>query len=75
VFGTALGGIHALSHSPLCHQFKDFCLAVPNHLAQTAVGLVTVLSAEVGQVFFPLSLATLGTSPSSRRLFSGNQVL
>ena len=34
----------------------------------TAVGLATVLSAEVGQVVFSLALATLGTSKSSRRL-------
>jgi hypothetical protein len=49
-----------------------FGLAVPNHLSQTAVGLATVLSAEVGQVVFSLALATLGTSPSSRRLLHGS---
>jgi hypothetical protein len=37
---------------------QTFGLAVPNHLAQTAVGLATVLSAEVGQVVFSLALAT-----------------
>lgn len=38
----------------------------------TAVGLATVLSAEVGQVVFSLTLATLGTSRSSRRLLYGS---
>jgi hypothetical protein len=45
-----------------------FGQAVPNNVAKTAVGLATVLSAEVGQVVFSLALATLGTSRSSRRL-------
>jgi hypothetical protein len=54
---------------------QTFGLAVPNHLAQTAVGLATVLSAEVGQVVFSLALATLGTSPSSRRLLHGSMAI
>jgi hypothetical protein len=33
-----------------------------------AVGVVTVLTAEVGQVVFSLALATLGTTTSARRL-------
>jgi hypothetical protein len=54
---------------------QTFGLAVPNHLAQTAVGLATVLSAEVGQVVFSLALATLGTSLSSRRLLHGSMAI
>jgi hypothetical protein len=45
-----------------------FGQAVPNAVATHAVGLATVLSAEVGQVVFSLALATLGTSHSARRL-------
>lgn len=45
-----------------------FGQAVPNDVAQIAVGLATVLSAEIGQVVFSLALATLGTSTTSRRL-------
>jgi hypothetical protein len=45
-----------------------FGQAVPNSVATHAVGLATVLSAEVGQVVFSLALATLGTSHSARRL-------
>jgi len=45
-----------------------FGQAVSSSAAQTAVGLATVLSAEVGQVVFSLALATLGTSRSARRL-------
>lgn len=47
---------------------QTFGQAVPNELAQVAVGLATVLSAEIGQVVFSLALATLGTSVTSRRL-------
>lgn len=47
---------------------ETFGQAVSNSAAMTAVGLATVLSAEVGQVVFSLALATLGTSRSSRRL-------
>ena len=47
---------------------QTFGQAVDNSAAMTAVGLATVLSAEIGQVVFSLALATLGTSPSSRRL-------
>jgi hypothetical protein len=45
-----------------------FGQAVPNSVATHAVGLATVLSAEVGQVVFSLALATLGTSRSACRL-------
>ena len=51
---------------------QTFGQAVPNAMAVTAVGLATVLSAEVGQVVFSLALATLGyfsiLSPSLARL-------
>lgn len=47
---------------------QTFGQAVGNPVARTAVGIATVLSAEVGQVVFSLALATLGTSRSSRRL-------
>jgi hypothetical protein len=45
-----------------------FGQAVSNHVAKMAVGLATILSAEIGQVVFSLALATLGTSQTSRRL-------
>ena len=48
--------------------FQTFGQAVDNAVAMTAVGLATVLSAEVGQVVFSLALATRGTSRSARRL-------
>ena len=41
----------------------------------TAVGLATVLSAEVGQVVFSLALATLGTSRVSRRLLYASMAI
>jgi hypothetical protein len=47
---------------------QTFGQAVSNHVAKTAVGLATVLSAEIGQVVFSLALATLGTSQASKRL-------
>lgn len=47
---------------------QTFGQAIDNATAMTAVGLATVLSAEVGQVVFSLALATLGTSRPSRRL-------
>ena len=47
---------------------QTFGQAVSNHAAKTAVGLATVLSAEIGQVVFSLALATLGTSQASKRL-------
>jgi hypothetical protein len=47
---------------------QTFGQAVSSSVAMTAVGLATVLSAEVGQVVFSLALATLGASQSSRRL-------
>lgn len=47
---------------------QTFGQAVLNDVAQVAVGLATVLSAEIGQVVFSLALATLGTTTTSRRL-------
>ncbi len=47
---------------------QTFGQSVSNHVAKTAVGLATVLSAEIGQVVFSLALATLGTSQASKRL-------
>ena len=47
---------------------QTFGVAVPDALAQIAVGIATVLTAEIGQVVFSLALATLGTSPGTRRL-------
>jgi hypothetical protein len=47
---------------------QTFGQAASSSAAQTAVGLATVLSAEVGQVVFSLALATLGTTRSARRL-------
>ncbi len=47
---------------------QTFGQAVSNNAAKMAVGLATVLSAEIGQVVFSLALATLGTSPASKRL-------
>ncbi len=45
-----------------------FGAAVPDDLAMVAVGIATVLTAEIGQVVFSLALATLGTTPNARRL-------
>lgn len=47
---------------------ETFGAAVPDKLAMVAVGIATVLTAEIGQVVFSLALATLGTTPSARRL-------
>ena len=47
---------------------QTFGQAVTNPAAKMAVGLATVLSAEIGQVVFSLALATLGTSQASKRL-------
>lgn len=47
---------------------QTFGQAVSNRVAMTAVGVATVLSAEIGQVVFSLALATLGQSRISRRL-------
>ncbi len=49
-----------------------FGTAVPYELAMIAVGIATVLTAEVGQVVFSLALATLGTSKGARRLLYGS---
>jgi hypothetical protein len=54
---------------------KTFGQAIDNAAAMTAVGLATVLSAEIGQVVFSLALATLGTSRSSRRLLHLSMLL
>lgn len=42
--------------------------AIPYELAMIAVGIATVLTAEIGQVVFSLALATLGTTRNARRL-------
>jgi hypothetical protein len=47
---------------------ETFGAAVPYELAMVAVGIATVLTAEIGQVVFSLALATLGTTKSARRL-------
>ena len=47
---------------------ETFGVAVPDNLAKVAVGIATVLTAEIGQVVFSLALATLGTTSSARRL-------
>jgi hypothetical protein len=47
---------------------ETFGAAIPDHLAMAAVGVATVLTAEIGQVVFSLALATLGTTASTRRL-------
>ncbi|MFN8531567.1 MAG: hypothetical protein U0670_23430 [Anaerolineae bacterium] len=49
-----------------------FGAAVPYEVAMIAVGIATVLTAEVGQVVFSLALATLGTSKGARRLLYGS---
>lgn len=47
---------------------ETFGAAVPDNLAMVAVGIATVLTAEIGQVVFSLALATMGTTTSARRL-------
>ena len=47
---------------------ETFGAAVPDNLAMVAVGVATVLTAEIGQVVFSLALATMGTTASARRL-------
>ncbi|MDL1899498.1 hypothetical protein FBR02_01875 [Anaerolineae bacterium CFX9] len=47
---------------------ETFGAAVSFEIASVAVGIATVLTAEIGQVVFSLALATLGTSTSARRL-------
>lgn len=47
---------------------ETFGAAVPDSLAMVAVGVATVLTAEIGQVVFSLALATMGTTASARRL-------
>ena len=54
---------------------QTFGQAVSNHAAKMAVGLATVLSAEIGQVVFSLALATLGTSQASKRLLYASMTL
>jgi len=47
---------------------ETFGAAVPDNLAMMAVGIATVLTAEIGQVVFSLALATMGTTATTRRL-------
>lgn len=47
---------------------ETFGVAVSDNLAMVAVGVATVLTAEIGQVVFSLALATMGTTASARRL-------
>ena len=47
---------------------ETFGAAVPDGRAMAAVGIATVLTAEIGQVVFSLALATLGTTRAARRL-------
>jgi hypothetical protein len=47
---------------------ETFGATVSFEMAAVAVGIATVLTAEIGQVVFSLALATLGTSASARRL-------
>lgn len=47
---------------------ETFGATVSFEIASVAVGIATVLTAEIGQVVFSLALATLGTSTSTRRL-------
>jgi hypothetical protein len=47
---------------------QTFGQAVSNQTAKQAVGIATVLSAEVGQIVFSLALATFGRTPRSRQL-------
>lgn len=54
---------------------QTFGQTVSSRVAMTAVGLATVLSAEIGQVVFSLALATLGTSRSSRRLLYSSMLI
>jgi hypothetical protein len=54
---------------------QTFGQAVSNSVAMTAVGVATVLSAEVGQVVFSMALATLGTSRVSRRLLYASMAI
>lgn len=51
---------------------ETFGAAVSFELAAVAVGIATVLTAEIGQVVFSLALATLGTSKGARRLLYGS---
>ena len=47
---------------------QTFGAAVPYEVAMVAVGIATVLTAEIGQIVFSLALATLGATTSARRL-------
>lgn len=47
---------------------KTFGTSIPHRQSMQAVGLATILTAEIGQVVFSLALATLGTSRAARRL-------
>lgn len=52
-----------------------FGQSVSSETAQIAVGLATVLSAEIGQIVFSLALATLGATPPARRLLYASMSL
>ena len=54
---------------------STFGAAVPYELAMIAVGIATVLTAEVGQVVFSLALATLGTTANARRLLYASMAI
>lgn len=54
---------------------QTFGQSVDSSLATKAVGIATVLSAEVGQVVFSLALATLGTSRSSQTLLYASMAI
>jgi len=65
--GIAFCSLHAIAIRLYVIGSQTFGQAVPNDVAMTTVGFATVLSAEIGQIVFSLSLATLGTSQSARR--------
>ncbi len=68
MFALAVSCFYALSYSPLRHWLTYLWPIRFQKTAQTAVGLATVLSAEIGQIVFSLALATLGATPPARRL-------
>jgi hypothetical protein len=54
---------------------QTFGQSISSKIAQIAVGLATVLSAEIGQIVFSLALATLGATPPARRLLYASMSL
>lgn len=54
---------------------ETFGYAINHSLSRQLVGIAILLMAETGQVVFSLSLAVLGTSLSSRRLFYGSMAV